>query len=170
MQMSAVSERFACLSWSAAERADRPLHPSRWRQSYGSNGWLPHRSQAWPMAATSAGPPTSPSPAATGSAARCRPTTAHLIKHTACRDAMSECRSRNDADSVQRCPHHKFEGETEALEVGGSRRGRGSWIGRAQAGPARPQPLTPMPRALRQSIPKRGVVTALMKEPAGQWW
>ena len=58
LQMSAVSERFACPSWSAAERADGPLHPSRWRQSYGS-GPVTHRSQAWPMAATSAGPPTS---------------------------------------------------------------------------------------------------------------
>src|SRR5215213_6461883 len=43
LQMSAVSERFACPSWSAAERADGPLHPSRWRQSYGKWAGYPSK-------------------------------------------------------------------------------------------------------------------------------
>jgi hypothetical protein len=90
---------------------------------------------------------------------------------------MPECRSRNDADSVQRCPHHKFEGRAriclivprhpvkqEALEAGGNRRGSGRWIVRAQSGQRdhnhRLQCLAPCERA----SPQRGVVTALHEE------
>jgi hypothetical protein len=90
LQMSAVSERFACPSWSAAERADGPLHPSRWRQSYGK--WAGYPSK--PGLADGGDQRRATHLGHRGSAARWRPTTAHLIKHTACRDAMSECRSR----------------------------------------------------------------------------
>jgi hypothetical protein len=84
---------------------------------------------------------------------------------------------RTDADSGQRCSHHKFESRAwvslvvprdpvkqEALEAGGNRRGSGRWIVRTQSGQSdhdhRHQYFAPP----RQSLPKRGVVTALHKE------
>jgi hypothetical protein len=83
-------------------------------------------------------------------------------------------RCRTDADSGQRCSHHKFESRAwvslvvpgdpvkqEDLEAGGDCRGSGRWIVRTQSGQCdhdyRLQCLAPP----RQSLPKRGVVTAL---------
>ena len=84
---------------------------------------------------------------------------------------------RTDADSGQRCSHHKFESRAwvslvvpgdpvkqEALEAGGNRRGSGRWIVRTQSGQCdhdhRLQYFAPP----RQCLPKRGVVTALHEE------
>ena len=84
---------------------------------------------------------------------------------------------RTDADSGQRCSHHKFESQAwvslvvprdpvkqEALEAGGNRRGSGRWIVRTQSGQCdhdhRLQYFAPP----RQSLPKRGVVAALHEE------
>jgi hypothetical protein len=106
LQMSAVSERFACPSWSAAERADGPLHPSRWRQSYGK--WAGYPSK--PGLADGGDQRRATHLGHRGSAARWRPTTAHSSSTPR---AGMRCRSagpENDADSVQRCPHPKFEG------------------------------------------------------------
>lgn len=89
----------------------------------------------------------------------------------------SQSGRRTDADSGQRCSHHKFESRAwvslvvprdpvkqEALEAGGDRRGSSRWIARAQSGQSdhdhRLQYFAPS----RQSLPKRGVVTALHEE------
>jgi hypothetical protein len=117
----------------------------------------------WPMAATSTGPPTSASPGS--ERASCPMLAHHRLSHQShrLRGCHAECRSRNDADVVQRCPHHKLEGRArvclvvqrdpvkqEALEAGDNRRGSGRWIVRAQAGQRgkhRLQYLAPRDRA-----------------------
>lgn len=84
---------------------------------------------------------------------------------------------RTDADSGQRCSHHKFESRAwvslvvprnpvkqEALEAGGNRRGSGRRIAGTQSGQSDHEHRLQYFAPPRQILPKRGVVTALHEE------